>query len=90
MNSFYPFLKKNTSDIKELVGQIRINAKDLETILKQSPYSAIKKTQGKINKANFRQISISRDERDKKNMAELLFDEILNSSEVSIKKRSIY
>ncbi|GAB6887565.1 MotA/TolQ/ExbB proton channel family protein [Desulfothermus okinawensis JCM 13304] len=77
--------EKNTSDIKELVGQIRINAKDLETILKQSPYSAIKKHRERLikpilDKSQFPGM------KEIKNMAELLFDEILNSSEVSIKK----
>ena len=77
--------EKNTSDIKELVGLIRINAKDLESILKQSPYSALKRHREKklssiLNKTDFP------DMKDLKEMADLLFEEILNNSEVTLKK----
>ncbi len=77
--------EKNTSDIKELVGQIRIDAKDLISILKQSPYSTLKRHRERglypiLNKATFPGM------KDLKTMADLLFDEILNTSEVSLKK----
>ena len=78
-------LEKSQIDIKELIGEIRVNAKDLETILRQSPYSAIKRYREEklkpiLDKTNFPGIA------DLETMVKLLFDEILNSSEVSVKK----
>jgi biopolymer transport protein ExbB len=75
------FNEKN-DNINELIGQIRINAKDLMSLIKQSPYSAL--TPGRedvllpiLEKKRFPEM------KDIKQMVNLLFSEIVSSSEVT-------
>ncbi len=78
-------MEKNHADIQELVGYIRINAKDLDGLLRQSPYSALyphreRTLSSLLGSRGFPAM------KDIENMVMLLFEELYLSGNVVYKR----
>ncbi len=74
-------------DLKELIGFIRVNTKDLYSLLKQSPQSAFYRHREKALKPILEEVKFPGMDHIKK-IVKLLFQEILLSSEVRVQKGS--
>ncbi len=83
--SLHNDLKKVEGDVRELTGFVRVNARDLEALLKQSRQSAFVKDRGKALLPLTAQTQFPR-MNDIRAMADLYFDEIIQSGEVRIRK----
>jgi len=83
--SLHNDLKEVEGDVRELAGFVRVNARDLEALLKQSRQSAFVKNRGKVLLPLTAQTQFPR-MNDIRAMADLYFDEIIQSGEVCIRK----
>jgi biopolymer transport protein ExbB len=74
-------IKKMDAELKELLGLIRINAKDLEAIVRQSPRSALKPDRSDMLQAIIQQTEFPGMKK-LQQMTDILFDEMQSSGEV--------
>lgn len=81
---FTSILEKNSANIDELIVLVRQYAKELESAIKVSPYSAIQRNREKTL-VEIQNKSIFPGMKDLITMSNLAFEEIINSSEVALK-----
>ncbi len=79
--------EEKEKDLKELIGFIRTNTKDLYSLLKQSPQSAFYRNREKALKPILEKVKFPGMDHIKE-MVKLLFQEILLSSEVRVQRGS--